>query len=170
MRGIWVLLLFAAGCGITNVDLDEPIPEQTIAGSNLPVGLGAFFQFPIHLNIQQDLDAMKTGTASSVKLTSIAVTITDAARPQGDSDDWSFVDSIDVYVESTKSGTTLERKKVATITSPGAVETMDFTIVPDVELLPYVQEGVEMTTDSSGTEPPDDVSFDGTASFTVDVI
>ncbi len=129
----------------------------------MPNPLAGFFQFPIDLTIKDDIKAMSTGTASSVKLTAIDLHVDGAG-------DFSFVDSIDVYVQSSKSGTTLPMVKVASVTSPGAVTTMSFTIVPGVELIDYVNEGVELTTQAHGHEPPADVVFEGTSSFVVDLI
>ncbi len=160
----------ATGCGISTIAIDEPIPEQTIAGSSLPNPLDAFFQFPIELEIRQQLEAMETGPASSVRLTRIVISITDTAQPAGDTDDWAFVESIDVFVASTMDGTDLPTVKVAEVRDPGAVTDLEFTIIAGVELLPYVNEGVEMTANSTGDTPADDVSFDGSASFAVNLI
>ena len=164
------ILLFAfllGGCGIADFDVDQPVPEQTIAGSSLPGPLAALFPLPLSLDISQQIKAHDTGPIDSVVMSSLELTITDTARPSGDTDDWSFVDSVDVFVESTKTGTTLPKVKIATVSHPGAVQTMSFTIDQSVNLKPYIDEGTKVDTMGSGTAPPDDVSYDGKSVFRV---
>ena len=164
-----VLLLAVAlgGCGIADFDVDQPIPEQTIAGSSLPGPLASLFPLPLNLDISQQIKARDTGPIGSVTMSSLDLTITATARPQGDTDDWSFVDSVDVFVESTKSGTALPKVKIATVSHPGAVQTMSFTIDQSVDLKPYIDEGTKVDTMGMGTAPPDDVSYDGKSVFRV---
>lgn len=164
-----VLLLAAVlgGCGIADFDIDQPVPEQVIAGSGLPGPLGALFPLPLNLDISQQIKAHDTGPIDSVTLSSLELTITATDAPAGDTDDWSFVDQVDVFVESTKSGTTLPKAKIATVSHPGAVQTMTFTVDESVNLKPYIDEGTKVDTQGSGTAPSDDVSYDGKGVFRV---
>lgn len=166
MRTFVFALLFA-GCGIADFDVDQPVPEQTIAGSSLPGPLAALFPLPLSLDISQQIKAHDTGPIDSVVMSSLELTITDTARPAGDTDDWSFVDSVDVFIESTKSGTTLPKVKIATVSHPGPVQTMSFTIDQSINLKPYIDEGTKVDTMGMGTAPPDDVSYDGKSVFRV---
>ena len=101
-------------------------------------------------------------------LVSLSLTITKTDEPSGDTDDWSFVDHVDVYVESTKSGSTLPKVEIASVSSPpGAVQTIDFTVDPSVNLKPYIDEGSKVDSAGSGTAPADDVWYDGTGVFEV---
>lgn len=167
MRTILASLLLAGGCGIADFDLDQKVPEQVITGSGIPAPLAALFPLPLDLDLTQQIKAHDTGPIDSVTLSSLALTITATDKPQGDSDDWSFVDHVDVFVESTKSGTTLPKVKIATASSPGPVQTMTFTVDETVNLKPYIDEGSKVDTNGSGTVPSDDVSYDGASTFHV---
>src|SRR5579862_7438054 len=116
--------LALASCGITDFDVTQNIPQQTIMGSPLPGPLAALFPIPLNVDISQQIKQMDTGPISSVTLSSLELTI----RTPGA--DWSFVTEIDVYVSSTQSGTALPKVKIAHVTSPGAVQTLHFTIEP----------------------------------------
>jgi hypothetical protein len=166
MRVPWLvassILSVAAGCGVTDFDVDESIPQQTVMGSPLPGPLATLFPIPVSLNINSQIEAMHTGPIKSVTLKSLELDIQSPA-----SADWSFVTEIDVQVSSTKSGSTLPTVKVAHVTSPGAVKTILFTIEPGVNLKPYIDEGSSVDGQSSGNAPSQDVTFAGSAAFTV---
>ena len=51
--------------------------------------------------------------------------------------------------------------------NPGAVQKFKFVVDGDVNLKDYIDEGSKVESSSSGTAPADDVSFDGTSTFTV---
>lgn len=162
--GFAVLL---AGCGVTNFNVEQDIEEQTIPGSALPDVLGQFFEFPLELDIRAEIEAMETGPINAVYLKALTLTITDTAVPGGDSDDWDFVRTIDVFIASTADGSALPMVKVATVANPGAVQVMRFVAVGGVNLLPYVNEGSEMTAEADADAPPDDVTYVGNAVFEV---
>src|SRR5258708_1291115 len=96
------LLLVIAGCGVTDFDVNESIPAQTVQGSPLPGPLATLFPIPVSLDINSQIEAMHTGPINSVTLKLLELDITSPA-----SADWSFVTQIDVEVSSTKTGTTL---------------------------------------------------------------
>ena len=158
------LLGFVAGCGITDFDIDQPVPPQSIQGSPLPGPLAALFPLPLSLDLSSQIKAMDTGPIGSVTLSSLALTIT---SPTDGTQDWSFVQSVDVFVESTKSGTALPKVKIASVASPGAVSTMAFTVVDGVDLDPYINEGSQVDSTGMGDAPMHDMTYDGTGVFTV---
>lgn len=162
----WLLVLLA-GCGVADFDIDQPIQEQRIPGSPLPGPLGALFPIPLDLDIQAQIAARETGPIDSITLSSLRLTITATERPSGDTDDWSFVDDVEVLVSSTRSGTTLPRVKIASVSAPGAVTELVFAVEKDVNLKPYIDEGSRVEGQSRGNAPPDDVSYDGLATFTI---
>ncbi len=122
MRLAWFAVLLA-GCGVTDFDISQPVPQQTIQGSPLGGVLGAIFQVPLSLDISGQIKAMDTGPIKSVTLKSLELTITSPSDG-----DWSFVSEIDVFVSSTKQGSSLPKTEVAHVTSPGKVKVMSFTI------------------------------------------
>lgn len=155
------LVATMAGCGITDFDVEQPIQPQTIQGSGIPAPLAAVFPLPLNLDLESQIKAKDTGPIDSVTLSSLTLHITSSGG------DWSFVKSIDVSVESTKSGTTLPKVKIASVSSPGAVQTLTFDVERGVNLKPYIDEGSQVDSSGSGTQPTQDVSFDGKGVFTV---
>ncbi|HEX3478215.1 MAG TPA: hypothetical protein VHT91_24505 [Kofleriaceae bacterium] len=153
-------VLAAAGCGIADFDVDQPVPSQTIQGSGLPAPLAAIFPLPLSLDISSKIKAQDTGPIDGVTLSSLSLDITSSGG------DWSFVTSIDVFVSSTKSGSTLARTKIASVASPGAVRTLSFH-VEGVNLKPYIDEGSQVDSAGMGTQPTQDVTFSGKGVFTV---
>ena len=156
-----------AGCGVTDFDISQPVPEQRIAGSPLPGPLAGLFPIPISLDIAAKIKAMDTGPIDRVSLASLELAITTTDEPASDHDDWSFISEITVYVSSTASGSTLPKVQVAHVSNPGATQTIAFDVDGSVNLKPYIDEGSRVDGESSGTAPPDDVSYDGTGVFTV---
>jgi hypothetical protein len=164
---LFLACLALGACGITDFDVDQPVQEQMVAGSPVPGPLQLLFPIPLNLDISAQIKAKDTGPIDSVSLKSLTLSITATDEPTGDSDDWSFLTSVDVYVSSTKDGTTLPKVKIASATMPGAVRDVTFAIESGVNLKPYIDEGSMVEGQCSGDAPPDDVSYDGSASFTV---
>jgi hypothetical protein len=164
---IATFVLTLTGCGIADFDLDQSIREQRVAGSGVPAPIAGLFPIPLSLDLGAAIKARETGPIDSVTLSTLTLDITATDRPAGDSDDWSFLESVDVFVASTREGTTLPRRMIAHTGAPGAVTHIDFTVDGDVNLKPYVDEGAMVDSTASGTQPIDDVSFAGKAVFTV---
>lgn len=155
------LAMTTAGCGIADFDVEQPVPAQMIQGSGLPAPLAAIFPLPLNLDISSKIKARDTGPIDSVTLSSLTLDITSS------SGDWSFVTSIDVFVSSSKSGSSLPRAKIASVTSPGAVRTLSFHVEGGVNLKPYIDEGSQVDSAGTGSQPTQDVTFDGKGVFTV---
>jgi len=156
-----------SGCGVTDFDITQPVPEQRVTGSPLPGPLAVLFPLPLSIDISSKIKAMETGPIDSVTLSKLTLSITPAGMPSGDTDNWSFVDEIHVYVKSNKSGSTLPRVEIANVMNPGNTTTLEFKVVGSVDLNPYVNEGSVVEGESTGELPPDDVTYDGEATFTV---
>ncbi|MDB4953901.1 MAG: hypothetical protein JWO36_1470 [Myxococcales bacterium] len=162
-----VILLVVAGCGVADFDVTQPIIEQRVQGSALPGPLGMLFPLPLSLDLSAKIKQQNSGPIDGVTLSSLTLSITKTAEPSGDTDDWSFVDSIDVYVSSSKSGSTLPKLKLAHVASPGTVRTLNFIVESGVNLKPYVEEGSVVEGTATGRAPQDDETYDGVAVFTV---
>jgi hypothetical protein len=154
------LAMTIAGCGIADFDVDQPVPAQTIQGSGIPAPLAAIFPLPLTLDLESKIKAKDTGPIDSVTLSSLTLHITSSG-------DWSFVTTIDVFVEGTRPGTALPKVKIAKVSSPGAVQTLSFTVEHGVNLKPYIDEGSQVDSRGTGTQPTQSVSFDGQGVFTV---
>ena len=167
MRFPVLVVVVVSGCSLTDFEIEQPIVEQRVAGSPIPGPLQVLFPLPLDLDLSAAIQAKETGPIDSVTLTSLALTITPTARPSGDTDDWSFVESIHVFVRSRQSGSTLPRVEIASVTSPGAATTMTFLCNSKIDLDPYVNEGSVIESEGRGTLPADDVTYDGKGVFTV---
>lgn len=155
---------FLGGCGLIEFDLNEKIPEQRIQGSVLASVLPSFLptSIPLTLDVQAASKAMGTGPVTSASLKSLSFSITATAMPSGDSDDFDFVRTLDVFIESRKQGSSLQKVKIADLPSHGSGEKqLNLHTYGDVNLLPYINEGCQISATATGTTPPDDVSFDG---------
>jgi hypothetical protein len=159
---LFLLCLALTGCGLTDFDITQPVPEQRIDGTGLPdLPLGGLFDIPLNLDLEAKIQQQTTGPIDSITLSSLALDVT---SPTGD---WSFVDNIHVFVKSSVEGSTLPRVEIASVTMPGAVRTMKFDVESGVDLKPYVDEGSIVESTAEGTAPQDDVVYDGEAVFTV---
>jgi hypothetical protein len=158
-----IVALAASGCSIIDFDVNQPIPTQSVQGSNIPTPLAALFPLPLSLDLSSKIKAMNTGPINSITLSSLELTIT---MPTDHSVDWSFVDHVDVFVESTKSGTALPKAKIATVSMPTG-QKMTFVVDGSVNLKPYVDEGSQVDSSGSGHAPASDMSYDGLGVFTV---
>ena len=165
MRALALLAL--AACGATDFDVSQDVPEQRITGSPLPGILGQILPVPVAIDIQEQIEARETGPIDAIHLRSLTLSITITAEGDRDLDDFGFIDRVDLFVESSQAGSSLPRVRVASATRPGAVRSFAFDVVPDVDLLPYVNEGSQMTADGEASVPPDDVTYDGEAVFRV---
>lgn len=166
MRSLFIVLV-STGCGIADFDLEQPVPEQQVQGSGIPAPLAALFPIPLQLDLAARIKEQTTGPIDSVTLSSLTLSITATNRPDGDTDDWGFVDEIRVFVKSSKSGSSLPRVEIAHVVAPGAVQELEFEVEGGVDLDPYVNEGSVVESEGRGTIPSDDVSYDGLAVFTV---
>jgi hypothetical protein len=162
-----IAIILCAGCSdIIDFDITQSVPEQRVQGSPLPGPLAALFPLPLDLDLSSKIRERDSGPIDSITISSMSLVITDAGRPGGDSDDWSFVEAVHVFVKSSKQGSTLPRIEIASVAAPGAVTTLEFDVV-DANIKPYVDEGSIVESEGRGMLPPDDVTYDGTVTFTV---
>lgn len=148
-------------CGIADFDVSQAVPSQTIPGSSVPAPLAGIFPLPLNLDLDSKIKSHDTGPIDSVTLSSLTLQITSTGG------DWSFVSKIDVFVESAKAGSTLPKTKIASVASPGAVRSLAFDVDGSVNLKPYIEEGSQVDSSGTGTQPTQDVTFNGTSVFTV---
>jgi hypothetical protein len=162
-----IAIVLCAGCsGIADFDITQSVAEQRVQGSPLPGPLAALFPLPLDLDLSAKIRERDSGPIDSITIASLTLTVTDAGRPAGDSDDWSFVESIRVFVRSSRQDSTLPRVEIASTGAPGAVTTLTFDVT-DVDIKPYVDEGSIVESEGRGMLPPDDVTYTGSAVFTV---
>jgi hypothetical protein len=165
----WMVL---PGCGIGDFDVDRSISEQRVPGNALSGLLETFFNMPIpmNVNIKEETSARDSGPARAAHLSRLDFRITPSAMVAPDTDDFSFLDSATVYIESTKAGTRLQRKKIAEALDVKASAVLHFRTFAGVDVLPYTEEGARFVSEAEATAPPDDVSFDGGFTVTIELL
>ncbi len=162
-RGLLLLPFLIGGCGVLDFDLGQKIPEQKVSGSGLGVLFGSLvpMPFPLSIDLAQETKARGTGPVKAAGLKSLTFKITPTASA-GPVHDFRFVESVVINIESTKSGTTLVKQRIGDLpTPPGQQTTLEIHTYPEVNLLPYINEGSLITSTATGTVPPNDVTFDG---------
>lgn len=151
-------------CSSVPVTITRAIPEQFVAGNPLSPVLPSGLEFPIPLDVdlEAESEAMNAGPVRRVTLESVRLDITETEEPAGDTDDWDFVSSIRVFVESSASGSDLPRVQVAELDpTPDGARVLQLQTDTSVNLKPYVEEGARLVAEVSGQAPPDDVSYGG---------
>lgn len=168
------LLSFAAlpACaGVGDFDVERAIAEQRVQGSPIPGLLDGLFAVPIPMDvdIESETAARDAGLAQAARLKVLVLQITDSAEGAGDSDDFGFLDSVDVFIESTREGSRLPRALIAQARDIAPSPRLDFDVIRSLDVLPYAEEGSRFTSEVEGRVPPDDVSFAGRFTLRVEL-
>ena len=163
------LLLLVAGCGVFDFDVSQPLPLQHIPGDPVAAAAGGLLgnAFPNAFNFNIDLQAQQkahdTGPIDSVHLKSLSLTI-DASSPTQNFD---WLDEAHIFVEATG----LAKKEVAHVSGvPKGIKSVALTVDGSVNLKPYIDRGVNVTTSATAHATAQDVVFGGTAVFRVSPI
>ena len=147
------------GCGAIGFDVEQKLPEQRIEKSVLGGLLPALFPNPAKLTVDLKAEQEKRGTgpATQIFLKKLQFNITPAGAPSGNFD---FLEEAHLYAESSAAG--LPKVEIATLKPvPRGATSVDFKIVPNVNLLPYVNAGAALSATATGTQPNQDITFDG---------
>ena len=173
MRTLMAVALAATtGCGALDFDVTQALGEQTVKGDPIAatagqlLSTGGLFPNPLSfdIDVQSETKAHNTGPARLLVLKSLTLEATGASPSQN----FDFLDEVHVFVESRKEGSALSKVEVATLAPvPQGQSTLEFQVHPDVNLLPYVNEGTKVTTQAKARVPAKDVVFNGTAVFRV---
>lgn len=166
------ILPLIAGChSVGGFNYPYDIPEQRVMGSAVGALLPAnVFSIPLDIDLSSATASHGTGPAQHVYLTDLTFAITPTSQPPGQMDDFSFLSSIEIYVESTVSGSSLPRVRIAHLDSipPGA---RTIALQTDgVDLIRYVREGARLTANGRGHLPPRDTTFVGHLDVAIEVL
>lgn len=159
------LALGLSGCGgHTEFDLTQNILEQRIPGGAGGGALTTFLPAPITFgfNVDQEAKSRKAqGPTQSVTLNVMQFQITTTGTPAGGYSSFEFLNSVTIYLESTRANSSLPRIPIATLPA-GAGRTLSIALgtQPD-NMLPYVTEGARLTSSATGTVPSHDITFVG---------
>jgi hypothetical protein len=119
--------------------------------------LGTFLSSPFKFSIDINAEVAKhgTGPATSAALESLSLSITPHNAPTGNFD---FLQEVHLFVEADG----LAKLEIANVIMvPKGSVIINFTILPSINLLPYIQAGANISATAVGTQPSQDTSFDG---------
>jgi hypothetical protein len=90
------------------------------------------------------------GTVDDVRITSLSLQVTNAADATDMQSSFGFLADLEIYAESSKVGSALPRKRIAQSSNiPAAATTLPLIVDRDVNLHPYLCEGLRITTDTT---------------------
>ncbi|MBA2662143.1 MAG: hypothetical protein H0U74_07595 [Bradymonadaceae bacterium] len=155
------LVLFA--CGLASFTMNEESKEIIIAGQATGIlgSLADLFpaNIPMDFNLEQELKARDAGVAESVYLTELRFAITATRDPDG-SDNFNFLDSVDIHLEPTTARSALPARRLAWIDTVADGRRELFLKVDDgIDLRPYIEEGMRLKSTVKGSAPRNDVSM-----------
>jgi len=166
---VLAIAALASGCGAIGFDVSQSVPEQQVPGSPLGGLLPSFLPqpFPITIDIKQETAKRSTGPATSANLKQVEFEMT----PHGQSSStFDFVDEIHIFVAPSAAGSSLPMVEIANLKPvPKGQTKIDLTIVPGVDLLPYINAGASISATASGHQPAETVTYDGTVVVTVHI-
>lgn len=153
------MVLTQLGCGVIQFDVEQLLPEQRVSGSPLGGVLPSFVPTPFKLNIDIKAESEKRGTgpASKAFLKELTLSVTPAGAPKGNFD---FLDEVHIAIAAPSMA--LAKVEIARkVPVPKSAVVLNFDLVPDIDLLPYINAGAELTATATGRQPPADVTFEG---------
>lgn len=167
------LALVSLGCGdggIGSFTFTEDSQETTVEGAGMLGGVlpdSAIDVFKLNINLEQELEKRDAKGAKAVYLTELELRITDTEEPEGDTDNFDFLDSITIDVAADD----LESRQLATLDPVPEGERSVFLNVDDeIDLKPYIEAGMQLDTNASGSRPADDTSLKVVATIRVKVL
>jgi hypothetical protein len=161
-------VLVMSGCGALGFDVSQTIPQQTVPGSPLGGLLPSFLPspFPINIDVKQQEAMHGTGPATSANLKSLTFQALPHDKPSGN---FNFVDSIQVFVAAPNLPMVQIAQTPSTFKGNGTVQvtTLSLDVVPNVNLLPYINAGATISAQATGRQPAQDFSYDGSVVITI---
>jgi len=154
---MWRPLLFVGlcSCGAVSFTVEQDLPRQDLQGSLLGGVLPSFLPNPAKFTIDLKAEVEKRGTGPARAAFLKSLTLNIAANTPDETFD--FLSEVHIFSE----GAGLTKVEIAKVQPvPRGVKTLSFEIIPDVDLLPYVNAGATLSATATGTQPRNDTSFD----------
>lgn len=155
------VMLFA-GCNVGSFTFTEESNEILVEGKDL-LGQLSPFDIPLEINLEQQLEEQDASGARSVHMIELYFEMTDDTEEP----DFDFIDTITIEVDSDSEP---KRELAWRDPVPEGQSRFELDIDEELDLKPYAEEGVTMTTSVSGTTPDDDARFKVYATFRVHVV
>lgn len=162
-------LLTLCSCGLISFDVGQSIAEQRVPGNSLGGLLPSFLptSIPLMIDIKSETEKRNTGPASAAYLKSLTLRATPRDNPSGSFD---FLKEVRIFIAQRGGGGSLPKIEIARLVPvPTGQTTLKFEIIPDVNLLPYINAGAEITSTASGSAPTRDFTFDGAIEVTIKI-
>lgn len=158
-----ILAALASCVSVGDFDVERSIAEQRVEGNPLAGLLDTLFAVPVPMDVDvaSETAARDTGPAQAAHLRELVFDVTAAGEGGSDEDDFGFLDSVVVFIESTKADSTLPRTRIAQALDIAPSRRLTFDVTRSVDVLPYSEEGSRFVSEVNGTVPPDDVTFSG---------
>lgn len=157
MRCALLLLPLLTACGAVKFDVEQDLPAQHVDGSLLGGVLPSVLSTSPKLTIDLKSEVQKRGTgpATSARLKSLTL----ATLPHDTAaQTFDFISEIHLTVE----GAGLVKVEIAKLAPvPRGSKTLSFDVVPDIDLLPYINAGATIGATATATQPSRDTDFDG---------
>ncbi len=174
-----VLAFVLTGCstctGVGDFTVTRETGESIVAGSTSPLNdllpVKVIPDLDLDFDLEAELARQDAKGAKEVHLNGLVLQITDTRRPDGDEDDFDFLDRIEFRVASADPGSDLEEVVIANLESiPEGVDELELETDSEIDLKPYAEEGIVLTTSGAGSVPPDDVSVRGIVTIEVETL
>ncbi len=158
------LVLTACG-GLGSFSFTEESDEIEVEGRDaITATLGEVFddEIPLTVNLEQRLEEQDASGARSVHLTELEFRMTDNTEEE----DFEFLNSIHIDVDANSQ----DRRQLATREGIPADDSFYLDVDDDLDLKPYVEEGMDLLTEVEGSQPDEDAVFRVYATFRVRVL
>jgi hypothetical protein len=136
--------LGSAGCDVISFAITTDLPATTISA-------GAPGDVLTSLGSTTNIDPQNTGPAGSASLQSLTLSASGGGT-------FDFIQEVHFYIDSPG----LPEVEVANLTAiPAGQTSLSLNVLPNIELLPYLQAGCTLRTSVTGTAPAQDFVFTG---------
>ena len=158
------------GCseGFGSFSITEESGEKTVEGSGVRAPSGtpldeAFPQLGFNIDLQEQLDQRNAGPAQAVRMKSFQLRITESSEGQN----FDFLDSMTIFVDAENQA----KQRIAWIEDvPEGQRRLDFTTDQEVNLKPYIEQGMTLKTEAKGRPPENDTPIKAKTTLIIDVI
>jgi len=146
----------AIGCGKISFDVSQDIPATTIMGDPNSTVLAGMSDAPLTLDIEAQTQQRHTGPASSAHLKDLTFTIT---VPQNGT--FYFAQGVSISLVPINPASRLPKVEIARLAPIPNETTIHITPVGGVDMLPYSNEGSNITATAIGRLPMEDTTYVG---------
>lgn len=168
-----LLLVFLSACaGLGSFSFTEESETITVRGqpsltSNLPLADLFPTSIPLEVNLEQELAEQDASGARSVHLTELYFELTDESSQP----DFDFLDRITLTVEPRDADSDLPARQLAIRNPiPDGQQQFYLDVNDELNLKSYVEAGLRLRTNVSGSPPSSDATFKVFATFRVRVL